>query len=93
MGVVGLGFDLDEHAGGDDEAIEGLDGAGGGFHDVDDAFVGADFELFTGFFVDVGGAEDGEFFDTGGERNRAADFGGGTLGVIDDFLAERSRAR
>jgi hypothetical protein len=48
------GLDLDEHAGGDDEAVEGLDGAGVGFGDVDDALVRADLELLARLLVDVG---------------------------------------
>lgn len=89
LGGGDLGLNFDEHAGGDDEAVEGFDRARGGFEDVDDAFVGADFELFPALLVDVGRAEDGELFDAGGEGDGPADLGAGAFGVVDDFLGGR----
>ena len=41
------GLDLHEHAGGNDEAVQGLDGAVVRFGDVDDPLVGADLELLA----------------------------------------------
>jgi hypothetical protein len=46
---------------------------GGGFHDVEEAFVGADFELIHRFFVNVGRAVDCESLDACGKWDRAGE--------------------
>src|SRR5256885_12090882 len=48
-----LGLDLHEHAGRDDQAVKGLDGAGGWLEDVDNALVGAHLELLARLLFDV----------------------------------------
>lgn len=48
--------------------------------------VGADFKLFSRFFVDVNGTVHRKLFNTGRQRNRAVNFGSGALGGFNDLL-------
>src|SRR5690242_3112700 len=84
-----LGLDLHEHAGRDDQAVEGIDGAGGVVVDVDHPLVGAHLELLARLLVDVGAAEDRVPLDPRGDRDRPADACVGPLGVLDDLLRRR----
>ena len=84
-----LGLDLHEHAGRDDQAVQGIDGAGGVVVDVDHPLVGAHLELLARLLVDVGAAEDRVPLDPRRDRDRPADACVGPLGVLDDLLRRR----
>src|SRR3954453_11958187 len=88
-GPESLGLDLHEHAGRDDQSVQGIDGAGGVIVDVDHPLVGAHLELLARLLVDVGAAEDRVPLDPRGARDRPADACVGALGVLDDFLRRR----
>ncbi len=70
-------LDGDIDAGGEIELFQLVHGAGGGIDDVEQALVGADFELFGGFFIHVDGAVHGELLNPGRERHGAGDTGAG----------------
>ena len=82
----GLDTDGDINTGGEVELFELIDRAGGGIDDVEEAFVGSDFELFGGLLVDVDGAVHAELLDAGGQRDGSCDPGTGALGGFHDFL-------
>src|SRR5262245_52521493 len=79
-------LDLDKHARGDDEPVEGFDGAGVGFSDVDDALVSSNLELFARFLVDEWRAVEGVNLAPGRQRHRTGHARTGAFGVIDDLL-------
>src|SRR5688572_16184436 len=83
------GLDLDENARWNDEPVQGFDGAGVWFSDVDDPLVRADFKLLTRLLVDERAAIDGVDFATRGKRNRTSHASASALCVINDFLGRR----
>jgi len=64
---------------------EAVDRAPGRRFDVDQAAVGADFEVFTAVLVGEWSPEDDETPYAGGQRYRAGDVGSGTAHGIDDL--------
>lgn len=64
--VAVSGLDFNENTGGYDEAVERFNGACVRLGNVDNSLMSAYFELFPGFFVNVGATQDGVSFDTGG---------------------------
>src|SRR5262245_35880299 len=84
-GVKRLNLDGDIHAGGEVELLQLVDRLGGRLHDVEQALVGANFELVHRLFVHVRGAIDREFLDAGWQRNGADHLSAGALRGFDDF--------
>src|SRR4028119_1747716 len=54
-----LGLDLHENTGRNNQAVQGIDGAGGVIVDVDHPLVGAHLELLAGLLVGVRGVRGG----------------------------------
>src|SRR5437588_8917741 len=71
------GLDLHKDTGRDDQAVERLDGPGGGLEDVDDALVGAHLELLARLLIDVRTAQHRVALDPRGDRDRPAHAGVG----------------
>ena len=84
-----LGLDLHKHASGYDEAIERLNGPGGGFENIDNPFVRPHFELLSALFINVRATQYRIPLDPRRNRNGAAYAGISPLGIIDDFLRRR----
>ena len=80
-----LDVDLNIDTGGKVELLELIDGACGGINNVEEALVGADFELVGRLFVHVHRAVDGELFNPGGKRDGTSDPGSGALGGLDNL--------
>lgn len=58
----------------------------GGLDNVEKTFVGTDFILVTGVFVDVWRNQYGETFFSGWQRDWTTNLGTSSLGSINDFL-------
>ena len=66
------------------ELLEFIHGRGGRFNDINESFMGTDFELFHGLFIDVNGTIDGELLNAGGHWNGAGNAGSGAFGGLND---------
>ena len=71
------------------EFFKFINSASGRIDDIENAFVSADFELFSGLFVDVNRTVNAEFFDAGRKRNRTSDTCASAFCCLHDF---KSRA-
>ena len=67
--------------------MEGVDGFGGGFGNIDEAFVDLHFESFTASFVNVWRFNDSKSTALGGKRNWTGDFGAGADSGVDDLFS------
>ena len=81
-----LDADRDVHPGRKIKLLELINRARSRVDDVEQTLVGADFKLFSRFFVDVNGTVHRKLFNTGRQRNRAVNFGSGALGGFNDLL-------
>ena len=72
-----LDFDLDVDTGRQIELLQLIDGFGRGLNDVEQALVGAHFELVHALLVNVGGAIDRVALDLGRQRDGPGDDGTG----------------
>jgi hypothetical protein len=81
-----LQLDLDVDAGRQIELHQRIHRLRRRLDDIQQAAMGADFELLTAFLVDMRRAIDGEALDLGGQRNRAAHACAGTLRGAHDLL-------
>ena len=80
-------FDFDFDTAGEFEFHEGVDGFGAIVDfDVHQAFVGTQFELFAGLFVDEGRAVDGENLFVGRQWDGAGDNSARHFDGLDDLL-------
>ena len=75
-------FDLDVHSRRQFQLHQGVHRFVGGIDDIHETFVGAQFILVPGVFVDVGGDEYGEPLDLGWQRHRTFDGCSGALGRL-----------
>src|SRR6185437_3979280 len=82
-----LNLDLHEHTRRDNQAIERVDRARGGFENIDDAFMRPHFELFARFLIDVRTPQHRIPFDPGRHGDGPAHPGVGPLGVIHDLFS------
>lgn len=73
------------HTGRDVELAERVDGLLGRLQNIEEPFVGADLELISGFFIDVGRAIDGKAFDTRRQRDGARDSATGAPDRLHNF--------
>src|ERR1700677_831052 len=80
-----LNLDRDVHACGQVEFLQFVHCLCGRLDDVEQALVGADFELIHRFLVHVGRTVDREFLDACREGNRARDLCAGALGGLHDI--------
>ena len=80
-----LDLDGDVHAGRQVEFLELIHRLRRRLDDVEQALVGAHFELVHGLLVDVRRAVHGESLDLGRQRDRAGHLGAGALGGLDDL--------
>src|SRR6266851_8275465 len=83
--MASLELDLDIDAGGEIELHQRVYRLRRRIDDVEHALVGPDLELFARLLVDVRRTQDGEFFDLGRQRDRAAHPRAGALGRADDL--------
>ena len=67
------------------ELLELIDGASGRVDDVEEALVGAHFELISRLFVHVNGLVHRELFDAGRKRNGTGNLSAGALGSFHDL--------
>lgn len=77
-------LDFDVYTCWEGEALHLVHRLAGRLEDVEEAFVGADLELFAGVFVCEGGAVDGDLVVVGGEWDRTSDKGTGAFDEVDD---------
>lgn len=80
-----LDVDGDIHTGREIELLELVDRLGGGFDNVDEAFVRAGLKLLHGLLVHVRGAIHAELLDASRQRDGTGNPGAGALGGFDDF--------
>ena len=80
-------FDFNINPGSEVELHQSINSLGSRLHDVEQALVGADFELFTGLFVNVGTTVDRELFDARRQRNGTPDQSAGALGGVSDVAS------
>lgn len=88
-----LDFDGDIDTSGEIELLEFIHGAGRWVHDVQDAFVGAEFELIDTLLINVRGAVNAELLDASRKWDRACNFGPVRLAVSTISLTDLSKAR
>src|SRR5215216_7109731 len=81
-----LDLDLDVDAGGEVEALEGLDGLRRGLDDVDQALVNAHLEVLARVLVDVRRPDQAVAANLGRERHGTVDLGLGAHHGLDDLL-------
>src|SRR5258708_6077384 len=84
-----LELDLDVDTGGEVELHQRIDGLRRRIDDIEQAFMGAHFELLAALFVDMRRAVDGELLDLGRQRDRPAHLRAGALRRIDDLARRR----
>lgn len=85
-GVRKLDADGDVHTSGKVELLEFVNGPCSGVDNVEQALVGADLKLLSGFLVHVNRTVHREFLNPGGKRDRSRDPGASTFCSLHNFL-------